>query len=152
MEKYLVKIEFRYSDAPKTEDGYTSKTKEVTMGVYDTFEEACQSGNNLLETLESKFELHEFPDRRKAPKERFSKNGGCFGGKNTLVTNLAYLKTPFEFYANIEILKYNPIDEAIEDVVSSSKRYRSYKFSCPVNDSSLKSILKTTLNNYENRK
>ena len=36
MEKYLVRIEFRYSDAPETEDGCTSKSKEVTIGVYDT--------------------------------------------------------------------------------------------------------------------
>ena len=127
MEKYLVRIEFRYSDAPETEDGFTSKSKEVTIGVYDTFEDACKSGNSLLEYLESKFELHQFPDGRKAPKERFSKNGGCFGSKNTLVTNLAYLKTPFEFYAKIETLKYSPIDEAIESVVSASKRYRDYK-------------------------
>lgn len=127
MEKYLVKIEFRYSDAPETEYGSTSKNKMVTIGVYDTFEDACRNGNNLLETLESKFELHKFPDGRKAPKERFSKNGGCFGGKKTLVTNLAYLKTPFEFYANIETLEYSPIDEIIEDVVSASERYIRYK-------------------------
>ena len=129
MEKYLVRIEFRYSDAPETETEYriTSKNKMVTIGVYDTFEDACQNGNNLLEVLESKFELHQFPDGRKASKERFSKNGGCFGSKNTLVTNLAYLKTPFEFYAKIETLKYNPIDEVIENVVSALKRYRNYK-------------------------
>lgn len=127
MEKYLVKIEFRYSDAPETEDGSTSKNKMVTIGVYDTFEDACLNGNNMLEILESKFELHQFPDGRKASKKRFSKNGGCFGSKNTLVTNLAYLKTPFEFYAKIETLKYNSIDDAIEDVVSSSKRYRNYE-------------------------
>lgn len=81
----------------------------------------------MLETLESKFELHKFPDGRKASKERFSKNGGCFGSKKTLITALSYLKTPFEFYAKIETLKYNTIDEAIEDVVNSSKRYRNYK-------------------------
>lgn len=127
MEKYLVRIEFRYSDAPETEDGSTSKNKMVTIGVCDTFEDACQNGNNLLKVLESKFELHQFPDGRKASKERFSKNGGCFGGKKTLVTNLAYLKTPFEFYAKIETLKYNPIDKAIESVVSASKRYIDYK-------------------------
>ena len=136
MEKYLVKIEFRYSDVPKTEDEYTWKNKKITIGVYDTFDEACKNGNNLLETLESKFELHQFPDGSKASKKRFSKNGGYLGGKNTLVTNLAYLKTPFEtpfeFYAKIETLKYIPIDEAIEDVVSSSKRYRSYKLSASV--------------------
>ena len=127
MEKYLVRIEFRYSDAPETEDGTTTKNKMVTIGVYDTFEDACQNGNNLLEALESKFELHQFPDGRKASKERFSKNGSCFGGKKTLVTNLAYLKTPFEFYAKIETLKYSPIDEVIENVVSASKRYMNYK-------------------------
>ena len=123
IEKYLVRIEFRYSDAPETEDGSTAKNKKVTIGVYDTFEEACQNGNNLLEVLESKFELHMFPDGSKAKKERFSKNGGCFGSKNTLVANLAYLKTPFDFYAKIETLEYSPIDEVIENVVSASKRY-----------------------------
>lgn len=51
--------------------------------------------------------------------------------KKTLVTNLAYLKTPFEFYAKIETLKYNPIDEAIEDVVSSLKRYKNWKLGVP---------------------
>ena len=127
MEKYLVRVEFRYSDAPKTEDGYTSKTKKVTIGVYDTFEEACQNGNNLLEVIESKFELHQFPNGTKASKERFSKNGGYLGSKKDLVSNLAYLKTPFEFYAKIETLEYSPIDEVIENVVSASKRYMDYK-------------------------
>lgn len=127
MVKYLVKIEFRYSDVPESENSSTSKNKVVTIGVYDTFEDACKSGNTLLETLESKFELHQFPDGRSASKERFSKNGGCFGSKNTLVTNLAYLKTPFEFYAKIETLKYDSIDETIDNVVNSSKRYRSYR-------------------------
>ena len=127
MKKYLVKIEFRYYDAPKTEDEYTSKTKKVTIGVYDTLEEACKNGNNLLEVLESKFELHQFPNGTKASKERFSKNGGYLGSKKDLVSNLAYLKTPFEFYAKIETLEYSPIEEVIENVVSASKRYMDYK-------------------------
>jgi hypothetical protein len=40
---------------------------------------------------------------------------------------LAYLKTPFEFYAKIETLEYSPIDEVIENVVSALKRYINYK-------------------------
>ena len=127
MEKYLARIEFRYSDAPKTEDEYTWKNKKITIGVYDTFEEACKNGNNLLKVLEGKFELHQYPDGTKASKERFSKNGGYLGSKKTLISNLAYLKTPFEFYAKIETLEYSPIDEVIEDVVSASKRYINYK-------------------------
>ena len=127
MEKYLVTIEFRYCDAPKTEDGFTLKNKTVTIGVYETFDDACLNGNALLEKLESKFDIHTFPSGEKAKRDRFSKNGGCFGSKNTLVTNLAYLKTPFEFFAKIETLKHTPIDESINGVVESVKRYRSYK-------------------------
>ena len=127
IEKYLLGIEFRYSDAPKTDDGYAYRSKTVTIGVYDTFEEACKNGNSLLEYLESRFKLHQFPDGRNAEKERFSKNGGCFGSKKNLVTNLAYLKTPFQFYAKIETLKYGNIDESINNVISSVKRYKIYK-------------------------
>lgn len=124
-EKYLVKIEFRYSDAPK-DYVHTTRSKHVTIGVYDTFEEACENGNKLLEKLESKFKLHEFPSGESAEKKRFSRYGGPFRTKNTLVTNLAYLKTPFEIYADIETLKYDDIDEAIAEVLSSVERYREY--------------------------
>ena len=127
MEKYLLAIEFRYSDAPKYENDLTSKNKTVTIGVYENFDDACLNGNILLEKLESKFPIHTFPNGTSAKKDRFSKNGGCFGGKNTLVTNLAYLKTPFEFYANITTLKYDVIDDIINDVVDATKRYRKYK-------------------------
>lgn len=117
LEKYLVTIEFRYLYKTGMEDERIPKSKVVTIGVFDTFEIACKNGNNVLEILESKFELHQFPDGSRATKERFSKNGGCFGGKNTLVANLAYLKTPFDFYAKIETLKYEPINEVINSLI-----------------------------------
>lgn len=129
MEKHLVTIEFRYSDAPKHEGDFTCKGKTVTIGVYDTFDEACQHGNALMENLESKFQLHEYPDGRKGSRARFSKNGGCFGSKRDLISNLAYLRTPFEFYAKITTLKHDVIDDAINDVVAACKRWREYKAS-----------------------
>lgn len=121
LEKYLVTIEFRYVSITGMENEHIPKSKVVTIGVFDTFEIACENGNSVLEILESKFELHQFPDGSKAAKERFSKNGGCFGGKKDLVSNLAYLKTPFKFYAKIETLKYEPINEVIDNVISSVK-------------------------------
>jgi hypothetical protein len=51
-----------------------------------------------LELLESKFSLHKFPSNNK-----------------TLVTNLAYLKTPFDFFFKITELKYSNILDVIED-------------------------------------
>jgi len=127
MTKELVTMEFRYTDAPK--DGYLGdhKTKTITIGVCDTLEEAIFKGNAAIEILESKFPLHKFPDGRSAQKERFSKNGGCFGYPNKLVTNMAYLTTPFEFYAKITTLKYDDIEQSITDVLESVKRYRAFK-------------------------
>ena len=125
MEKYLVNIEFRYSDSPETEDHYTGRRETVTIGVYDTFDEACESGNNLLEKLESKFGIKQYPNGTKVRKERFSKNGNPFGGKNTLVTGL-HVKTPFLFFARIETLKFDDVDKSIDDVMASLERYRNY--------------------------
>lgn len=127
MTKYLVQIEFRYHDAPRSMDGSTCMDKYTTIGVYDTFEQACIDGNKLLETMESKFSLHRYPDGSAATRERFSENGGPFGRKNILVTNMAYLATPFEFYAKITPLSYTPIDKVVEDVLNSVARYREYQ-------------------------
>lgn len=48
MEKYLVAIEFRYSDAPRYEDDYTNKNKEITIGMFDNFEPCTYSDNGKL--------------------------------------------------------------------------------------------------------
>lgn len=78
--------------------------------------------------LESKFDLHVYPNgKRVAKKERFSKHGGCFGSSHTLITNLAYLKTPFTFYVKISTLHIDSVDKTIEDVLNSVRKYRNYK-------------------------
>ena len=115
--KHLVTIEFRYITISKhdfEETDHVSKT--ITIGVFDTFEAACIKGNKLLHNLESKYKIHVFPKGNKASKERFSLNGGCFGGKKNLITNLGYLKTPFDFYAQIKELKYQDINTAILNI------------------------------------
>lgn len=127
MTKELVTIEFRYRDITKDGLDYRHISKTVTIGVYDTFDEAIEAGNKVLELLELRFPLHVFPKGNKAAKERFSKNGGCFGSANRLVTNLAYLKTPFEFYAKIQQLKYDDVDLSILEVLDATKRYREFK-------------------------
>ena len=80
-----------------------------------------------MEKLESLFDLHVFPNGKgTAKKERFSKNGGIFGGKKNLISNSAYLKTPFTFYARINTLRYEDIDESIDDVLNAIKRFKVY--------------------------
>ena len=126
MEKYLVTIEFRYSDFDNKISS-TCRSRKITIGVFDSFDLACENGNACLECLESRFEIHSFPNGSKAAKERFSKNGGPFGSKNDLVTNLAYLKTPFDFYAKIQTLKYDALETAVDDVLSALVRFKNHK-------------------------
>ena len=127
MEKYLVDIEFRYLDKKpeKNDCDYISKT--ITIGIYNTLEEANEAGNKQLEFLEKHFELHKFPQGHYVTKERFGKNGGYFGLYKDLITNLAYLKTPFSFYANVKKLQYGDLDTFIKEAMDSCERYRKYK-------------------------
>lgn len=113
MEKFLFAIEFRYYEIKEGESHWSNKT--ITIGVFDTFEEATVKGNEAMEVFENYFKLN--PNYNK--KERFSKNGGCFGSRRDLITNLSYLQTPFQFYAKITTLKYVDLTEAILNVLDA---------------------------------
>lgn len=127
MTKELVKIEFRYKDKSLNNDSSNYVSKTITIGIYSSFDEACIHGNALMENLENKFKLHSFPNGNFAQKERFSKNGGCFGYPKRLITNLAYLQTPFEFYAQIIKLELSDIDKTILEILEANKRYKEFK-------------------------
>lgn len=122
MKKYLVTIEFRYTSKREySSGGNMSVNKTITIGVYDDFDIAISEGNKQMEILESKFKIHTFPQGDEAKRERFSKNGGSFNSPKTLISNLAYLKTPFSFYAKIDILHYEDTAQTIEDVLKDLK-------------------------------
>jgi hypothetical protein len=125
MTKELVTIEFRYHDKPISEDFSGSKTKTITIGVFDTFDEAIIEGNKALEVFEKRFKLNTAWNK----KERFSKNGGCFGTANRLISDLAYLQTPFSFFAKITKLTYDDVEQTITEVLEAGKRYKEHKIS-----------------------
>ena len=127
MTKELLTIEFRYCDVPKGEYDSGHQSKKITLGVFDTLEEAIIEGNKALEMFEKHFKLHTFPDGRNAKKDRFSKTGGCFGSANRLISPLAYLQTPFDFYAKITKLTYADVEQTIAEVLEANKRYKEYK-------------------------
>ena len=125
MEKYLLSIEFRYKEIPESELISENKSKKLTIGVFNDFKKACIEGNKLMENLESKFNIHVFPNGKgNAKKQRFSNNGGPFGSKKTLISNLAYLKTPFCFYAKIDTLKMDDVNRTIDQITDSIKKYK----------------------------
>ncbi len=129
MTKELVTIEFRYYDKPQYDRDSGSATKKITIGVFDTLDEAIIEGNKALEVFEKHFQIHKFPNGSEAKKDRFGKNNGCFGSATRLISPLAYLKTPFDFYAKITKLTYADVEQTILDVLDATKRYREYKIS-----------------------
>jgi len=122
-DKYLVTLEFRYSDVPVGEWDGECKIKKITIGIFDDFDRACIAGNKVLEMFEARFPLN--PNYN--VKERFSKNGGCFGFRKTLITNLGYLTTPFAFFAKITDLKIRDVDESIDEVLDAGIRCKKYR-------------------------
>jgi hypothetical protein len=127
MTKELLTIEFRYHDKPKGDWDSEHKNKTITLGVFDTLEEAIVEGNKAMEVFEKHFKLHTFPDGRNAKNDRFSKSGGCFGMAQRLITPLAYLRCPFDFYAKITTLTYSDVEETILEVLKSIERYKEHK-------------------------
>jgi len=119
----LVTIEFRYKDKPKSEVFSGSESKTITVGVFDTFDEAIEAGNKALEVFEKHFKLNVHHNK----KNRFGKNNGCFGYSTRLIIPLAYLQCPFDFYAKITTLKFQDAEQTILDVLEAEKRYREYK-------------------------
>jgi hypothetical protein len=115
--KQLLTIEFRYNVKPKSEDDSTHETKTITIGVFDTLDEAIIEGNKSLEIFEKYFKLNIHWNR----KDRFGKNNGCWGGAKRLIAPLAYLQCPFDFYATITELKYLDTEKTILEVLEAIK-------------------------------
>lgn len=118
MEKYKLTIEFRYKRVPKQDWQSDSTSQKITIGIYDTYEEACIQGNKELEKFEKIFPLN-----KNSRNQRFSRNGGVYGSKENLITNLGYLETPFYFFAKISTLYFKDVNETIEEVLDFVKDY-----------------------------
>lgn len=100
--KELLVIEFRYSI---DED---HRTKKVTVGIYDSLQEAIQEGNRVIDnTLSKVFEIR---------KEDYFGKPLLGGYPKRLVTNVCY-KDGIKFFFSITPLIYADIDTTIDDIM-----------------------------------
>lgn len=110
---FKVSVEVRYYV-----NGYDGdkvyRTVKNLIGVYDDQDQALNAGNEALRELEKLFPMHVFPNGQEAPKQRLSRI-------ISIVSNLAYLKTPFDFYMEIETIFKNPIEEFVGSVLADLK-------------------------------
>lgn len=116
MEK--LEIEFRYTDSNKNRDDYIIRNRFVTIGLFDTIEEAVIKGNEALKLLSDKgFEVR-VTDRFKVK--------GLFGNPNRLVSNTVY-NDKVTYFAKITNLSTNNINDIIEEAFKGCTRYNEYK-------------------------
>lgn len=104
MFKELVTIELRYTDNSSDEPNYKSRT--ITVGVFDTLEEAIEEGNKAIESMADKFEVRE--------DDKFKKNF-LWGSPKRLVTNTCYPTNGVQYFAKIERLSFDDLGNAIEE-------------------------------------
>ena len=106
MDKELLTIEFRYN----ADGGY--RAKKITIGVYNTLEEAVNEGNKTLSTLSSKFKFS----------DNFGLHNGCFGYPNRLVTDF-YSHKGIEVFAKIEPLHFDNLADVMDEVLECQDKY-----------------------------
>lgn len=118
MKKELLTIEFRYHDAPKFEHDSPYRSKTVTVGVFETLEDAVAAGNTLLKELAKTFEVR--------PNDVFKVNG-LFGAPERLVTNTCYRTKGTEYFAKITRLDFSSVTDTVTECFTAYDRYKSYK-------------------------
>ena len=117
MKKELLTIEFRYHDKPKYGSDSEYKSKTITIGIYDTLEEAIVEGNKVLVVLSKTFEVR--------VDDKFKLNH-LFGSPQRLVTNTCYSTNGVQYFANIRELKFDDLGETVNETFKAFERYKEY--------------------------
>ena len=116
--KELLTIEFRYHDRPKFEGDGECRTKTITIGIFDTLEEAVREGNKTIESLSKHFQVR--------PDDKF-KVHGLFGNPDRLVTNCCYSTRGIQYFAKITSLKFDDLSSTIQETFEAADRCRAYR-------------------------
>lgn len=125
MTKELLTIEFRYHDRPKNDAFGPHETKTITIGVYDTLEEAIAKGNECLKILSERFEVR--------AEDKFMLKH-LFGSPKRLVTNCCYSTKGIQYFAQIKSLKFDDLTDTIDETFKALDRYREYKLAQDLED------------------
>ncbi len=107
--KELLTIEFRYNIA----DDY--KTKTVTIGIYNTIDEAIDEGNKVLNILSKTFEVR--ADNKFKPNH-------LWGFPQRLVVNTCCSSNGiecFEYFAKITLLTFDDLNQVVNDIIKDTK-------------------------------
>lgn len=118
MQKELLTIEFRYHDRPEDITNRVCHNKTITIGIFDTLEEAIKESNKTLEILSKYFQVR--------PDDKFQLHY-LFGNPQRLVTNCCYPTNGIEYFAKITPLKFDDLLNTIKETFDAYERYKLSK-------------------------
>jgi hypothetical protein len=118
MKKELLTIEFRYYDIPINDNDTEHRNKIVTIGIFDTLNEAIAEGNKCLDILSKSFEV------RKDDKFILKH---LFDSPKRLVTNTCYPTNNIQYFAHIQTLCFDNLSDTIDEVFTSTNKYKKYR-------------------------
>ena len=113
-QKELLTIEFRYHDQPEDVTNSVCRNKTITIGIFDTLEEAIEKGNKALEILSKHFQVR--------PDDKFQLHYLC-----RLVTNCCYPTNGIQYFAKITPLRFDDLSNTIKETFDAYERYKLSK-------------------------
>ena len=117
-QKELLTIEFRYHDQPEDVTNSVCRNKTITIGIFDTLEEAIEKGNKALEILSKHFQVR--------PDDKFQLHY-LFGNPCRLVTNCCYPTNGIQYFAKITPLRFDDLSNTIKETFDEYGRYKLSK-------------------------
>ena len=112
MTKQLLTVEFRYYSVQKPDLSGSYNKSKVTIGIYDTIEEAVKFGNDTLQSLSGCFDFGG---------DKFKVNG-LYGRPNRLVCDYSS-KHKVQVFCNIEELNFDDLTKVMKDALNSQAEY-----------------------------
>ena len=114
--KELLTVEFRYNGISDNFVSYNEK--KYTIGIYDSFEDAEEAGNELLQQLSRFFEVRK--------DDKFGKK--LFGIKNRQVNNICYNTNGVIYIARITTLKQcENIENEVERIFKNVNERKEFE-------------------------
>lgn len=116
MNKYELTFEVRYMDITSSGHKLHCEKQVTTLGIFNTYNDACKSGNDFLDNIISKY--YECGKNDKL---------GCFGDRQIdYVTNALFSNDNVYLLSIREIKIENPI-ELIMDAKDAAERVKEYR-------------------------
>lgn len=116
MTKELLTVEFRYYQVPPSNAHSEWTSKKITIGVFETIEEAINKGNEVLNELSKNYTFRQ---------DDYFKLSHLFGSPKRLVYGWTKYRQ-HEFYAKIDRLEYDDLAETVAFVRKSTNDFIKY--------------------------